>query len=179
MDSAFKEQMKWKKWQYLDIVPKTAVVKLVATRELHRDLSMKYLGVNKLTETQVWDLLIDVVDRLETSETYHIGLLDDISDPADGEVQLLKQFITQHFWTAKPGMEGKLNLIMTEWPVNELGTRREVHYHIDDFDITKAFISILGGFWRSMPAKKLEMDKDEVTKFINTQRRKLPKPNRK
>jgi hypothetical protein len=171
---AFHQQMKRGKWLYLDIVPMSALHELVTKRALTRDTSLKYLGVKELTKDQVWNSLSYAVDILDSFETYHIALLDDISDPNDGLVQLLSQHIKEHFWTIKPGVDGQLSLILTEWLAQQQGKRLEVHCYIDDWEITKAFIEIIGFLWRNMPANKLLTDKQAVIDYLNEQRAEIP-----
>jgi transcriptional regulator with XRE-family HTH domain len=124
---AFEQQMEDKTWHYLDIVPKTAIQRLVRLRKLPPDSSITYLGVDDLSPRMVKRLLKNVVILLWSyPDTYHLVLLDVISDPTDGIVKILARHLTEHFWTIKPGADGQLSLIVTEWPVDNDGQRREV-----------------------------------------------------
>jgi transcriptional regulator with XRE-family HTH domain len=101
---AFHQQMKMKKWQYLDIVPKSAIRELVRTGRLSRDLSLKYLGASDLCPGMVRDLLFYVMGLIRAYEsTYHLALIDDVSDPTDGAVKLLTQHLTDHFGPLSQG----------------------------------------------------------------------------
>jgi hypothetical protein len=169
-DKAFRQQMKGKKWQYLDIITMSALLELVRTGKLSPDSSMKYLGVKDLSRDMVEHLLTTVVGRLHLyEENYHLALLDDVSDPTDGVVKLLGQHLTERFWTVKTGADGQLNLLVTEWLVDWQGQRWEVRRHVDNAAIGNAFMGISGNVWRKMPAKKLVTELDEVTKRIKAQ----------
>ncbi len=156
----------------------SAVQQLVTQGTLSRDSSLKYLGVKELTPEMVKHLLKEAV-KLLSYDTYHIALLDDISNPTDSAVQLLGPHLKEHFWTVKPGVDGQLSLILTEWPVDWQGIRREVDRHLNDVEITKAFLEIIGFLWRNMPAKKLVTDKQAVKAYLNKQCRKVPASFRK
>jgi hypothetical protein len=179
-DEAYKQQMDQKQFQYLDIIPKSAWRNLVITRKLSPDSALRLLGVHDVCRGMVRELLINVNGLLHSYEdTYHIALLDDVSDPTDGAVKLLAHHLTQHFWTVKPGEDGKLSLIVTEWQVDQFGQQLEVNYHIEDADVARAFIGIFGNLCRKMPAHKLLTAKDDVTKYLNEQRDKLSKSYQK
>jgi transcriptional regulator with XRE-family HTH domain len=174
-DNAFHEQMKKKQWQYLDIVLLSAIRELVTTGKPSPDSSLKYLGIKALCPEMVRHLLFYVMGLLPAYEnTYHLALLDDVSDPTDGAVQLLAQHLTAHFWTVMPGADGQLSLIVTEWPVDEQGKQQEVHRHIADMNIIKPFMEPFCELWRKMPPRKLVTDKDAVIKHIVAELENLP-----
>jgi transcriptional regulator with XRE-family HTH domain len=174
-DEAFHQQMKRKQWQYLDIVLLSGIREFVTTGNHSPDSSLKYLGINGLCPDMVRDLLFHVMGLLDAyKDTYHLALLDDVSDPTDGAVQLLAQQLTEHFWTVMPGADGQLSLIVTEWPVGASGQQWKVHRHIDDMNIIKPFMEPFCELWWKMSPRTLVTERDDVIKRIIAELEHLP-----
>jgi transcriptional regulator with XRE-family HTH domain len=158
-------------WMHLDICPMSAIDQLISRGEIARDDWLLYLGANALTPEHVKEWLNNVIKLLEQyKDTYHLALLDDISDPHNPVVKL----IWQTFWAVKVPVNGQTMLFWEEWPADALGHRREINHHQTDGGITRAFIRSYGALWQSLPEDLLIRDKNAVIEYLEDQREKLP-----
>jgi transcriptional regulator with XRE-family HTH domain len=154
---AFKRQIKQKKHLFRDICPKGAIERLVKDGITASDDRLFILGGDSERLEQRVEHLKNVIDLLETSSHYELGLLDD---------EVTKSPPT--FWLVKGGHA----VFFETWPPNASGDKEELDLEITEPSVVEAFHEYFLQLWEQLPAEN--RDKHKVISWLRKQIAQIP-----